>query len=61
VAIVGFLTTIMTIVLSLIPQPDEPNKLLAVIKIVGGSGLMVLIGAWIYIAGRRRAVREAPN
>jgi amino acid transporter len=61
VAIVGFLTTIMTIVLSLIPQPDEPNKLLAVIKIVGGSGLMVLIGAWIYIAGRRRAAREAPN
>ncbi len=55
VAIVGFLTTTMTIVLSLIPQPDEPNKLLAVIKIVGGSGLMVLIGAWIYIAGRRRA------
>jgi glutamate:GABA antiporter len=61
VAIVGFLTTTMTIVLSLIPQPDEPNKLLAVIKIVGGSGLMVLIGAWIYIAGRRRAAREAPN
>jgi amino acid transporter len=59
VAIVGFLTTTMTIVLSLIPQPDEPNKLLAVIKIVGGSGLMVLIGAWIYIAGRRRAAREA--
>jgi amino acid transporter len=58
VAIVGFLTTTMTIVLSLIPQPDEPNKLLAVIKIVGGSGLMVLIGAWIYIAGRRRAARE---
>jgi glutamate:GABA antiporter len=57
VAIIGFLTTTMTIVLSLIPQPDESNKLLAVIKIVGGSGLMVLIGAWIYIAGRRRAAK----
>jgi glutamate:GABA antiporter len=61
VAVVGFLTTTMTIVLSLIPQPDEPNKLLAVIKIIGLSGLMVLIGAWIYIAGRRRANREAPQ
>jgi amino acid transporter len=57
VAVVGFLTTTMTIVLSLIPQPDEPNKLLAVIKIIGLSGLMVLIGAWIYIAGRQRAAK----
>src|SRR5277367_1394178 len=55
VAIVGFATTTFTIGLSLIPQPDEPNKLLAVIKIVGLSGLLVLIGAWIYWAGKRAA------
>jgi amino acid transporter len=55
VAIVGFVTTTATIVLSLIPQPDEPNKPLAVLKIVGLSGLLVLIGAGIYWAGRRRA------
>jgi len=58
VAVVGFLTTSTTIVLSLIPQPDEPNKLLAVIKIVGLSGLLVLVGAWIYWAGKRRAARQ---
>ena len=58
VAVVGFFTTTLTIVLSLIPQPDEPNKLLAVVKIVGLSGLMVLIGAWIYWAGKRRAARH---
>src|SRR5256885_2141450 len=57
VAIVGFCTTLLTIVLSLIPQPDEPNKLLAVIKIVGLSGLLVLVGAWIYWAGKKRALR----
>jgi amino acid transporter len=57
IAIVGFLTTTFTIGLSLIPQPDEPNKLLAVIKIVGLSGLLVLIGAWIYWAGKRRAAQ----
>jgi glutamate:GABA antiporter len=57
VALVGLMTTIFTIGLSLIPQSDEPNKLLAVIKIVGLSGLLVLIGAWIYWAGKRRALR----
>jgi glutamate:GABA antiporter len=56
-AIVGFATTTLTIGLSLIPQPDEPNKLLAVIKVVGLSGLLVLIGAWIYWAGKKRALR----
>ncbi|MGA8761847.1 MAG: APC family permease [Candidatus Sulfotelmatobacter sp.] len=54
VAIVGLLTTSLTIVLSLIPQPDEPNKPLAVFKIVGGTAALVLIGVWIYIAGKRR-------
>ena len=58
VAVVGFLTTTFTIVLSVIPQADEPNKPLAVFKIVGLSALLVLIGAWIYVAGKRRAARN---
>ena len=57
VATVGFLTTTLTIALSLIPQPDEPNKPLAVFKVVGGCGALLLIGAWIYIAGKRRQAR----
>ena len=59
VATVGFLTTLLTIGLSLIPQPDEPNKPLAVLKVTGGCGALVLIGAWIYWAGKRRAVRQS--
>jgi glutamate:GABA antiporter len=59
VATVGFLTTGLTIGLSLIPQPDEPNKPLALFKIVGGTGALVLIGAWIYWVGKRRAARVA--
>jgi len=55
VAAVGFLTTVLTIGLSLIPQPDEPNKPLALFKVIGGCGALLLIGAWIYIAGKRRA------
>jgi len=51
----GFVTTGLTIALSLIPPPDEPNKLLALFKVVGGTGALVLVGAGIYWAGKRRA------
>jgi len=52
VAALGFLTTGLTIVLSLIPQPDEPNRPLALFKIVGGTGVLVLLGMWIYSVGK---------
>ena len=55
VAIVGFCTTALTIALSLVPQPEEPNKPLAVFKIVGGCGALLAIGVWLYAAGKRRA------
>jgi glutamate:GABA antiporter len=58
-AAVGFMTTLLTIVLSCIPQPDEPNKPLAVLKVVGLSGLTVLIGVWIYWSGKKRAARSS--
>ncbi|PYX52565.1 MAG: hypothetical protein DMG79_00340 [Acidobacteria bacterium] len=58
VAVVGFLTTAMTIALSLIPQQDEPNKPLAMLKVIGGCGALVGIGAGIYWAGKRKAARS---
>ncbi|HYC32505.1 MAG TPA: APC family permease [Gemmatimonadales bacterium] len=51
----GFATTAGCIVLAAIPAADEPNKLLAVTKVVGSSVLLVLAGAGVYLAGRRRA------
>lgn len=57
VAVIGLMTTTFAIVMSVIPQPDEANKPLAVLKVVGLSGLLLLIGAWIYWAGKRRAAR----
>ena len=57
VALVGFLTTTFTIAIALLPPPDEPNKVLAVVKIVGLSGILVGMGAWIYWSGRRRSAR----
>ena len=56
VAVLGLITTTLTIVLSTIPQQDEVNKPLAVLKVVGGSAVLLAIGAWLYWAGKRRAV-----
>jgi hypothetical protein len=55
VATVGFLTTIATIAISVLPQPDEPNKPLAVLKIVGLSAILVLIGVALFYRPKIRA------
>jgi hypothetical protein len=54
VAAVGFLTTSLTIALSMIPQPEEPNKPLAFLKILGGTAALGFAGVWIYLLGKRR-------
>jgi amino acid transporter len=51
----GFLTTAVSIVLACVPPDDEPNKALAVVKVVGASALLVAIGIVVYLIGRRRA------
>jgi glutamate:GABA antiporter len=54
IACVGFATTLFTIALSLVPSPDEPNKVLAVIKIAGLTGVLVGIGWLLYFLGNRK-------
>lgn len=56
-AALGFVTTSVTIGLSLAPPPYETNKPLAILKIIGGTIVLLLIGVWIYIAGKRSASR----
>ena len=53
VACVGFTTTAITIILSLLPPPDEPNKVLAVGKIIGSSGVLLGLGALFYYLKQR--------
>jgi len=53
VAALGFLTTAVSIVLACVPADDEPRKMLAVVKVVGSSLALVLIGVGVYAAGRR--------
>jgi amino acid transporter len=53
-AALGFFVTTVSIVLACIPAGDEPNKMLAVMKVVGASVALVAIGAVVYVAGKRR-------
>jgi glutamate:GABA antiporter len=54
-ASLGFVVTAISIVLACVPADEEPNKLLAVVKVVGSSVAMVAVGAAVYYLGRRRA------
>lgn len=58
-ALVGLAATLGATVLACFPAADEPRKLLAVAKIIGMSGLMVGIGAVVYLLGRRSAGAKA--
>ena len=53
-AILGLITTIVSSVLACIPPAEEPNKFLAVVKLIGSSAVMVGIGAVIYWIGKSR-------
>jgi amino acid transporter len=55
IAVVGFITTLLTIVLSLFPAPGETNPKLAVLKVTGGTLVLIAIGAALYWIGKRRA------
>ena len=54
-AVVGMLTTTAVIIGSVIPDASEPNKALAVGKIIALSAVLLGGGVAVYLAGRRRA------
>ncbi len=54
---IGLLSTTATIILSAIPAGDEPNKPLTVLKVIGGTALMVGSGAAVFALERSRARR----
>ena len=45
----------MAIVFAGFPAGDDPDKTLAVIKIVGLTAAVLLVGMVIYLVGRRKA------
>jgi amino acid transporter len=54
VACVGFTTTLLTIGISVIPAPTETNKVLALGKILGLTGVLVGLGWVVFYLGKRR-------
>ena len=56
-ALVGLISTVITIGLSVIPADDEPNKPLAVFKTVGMTALLIAVGMIVYALGKRRQAR----
>ncbi|WP_109484986.1 APC family permease [Occallatibacter savannae] len=58
-ALIGFTATSATIVLSLFPGADQPNKALAVAKVIGATLIQLGLGIAIFTAERRRSRRSA--
>jgi glutamate:GABA antiporter len=58
-ALVGLATTLTAIVFAGFPADDDPNKTLAVVKVIGLTALMIFAGVAIYLAGKRKALAAA--
>lgn len=58
-AALGFASTAVTVVLSTIPAGDEPHKTLAVLKVVGGTVVLVGAGVAVFVVERMRGRRAA--
>ncbi|NYF52889.1 APC family permease [Tunturiibacter gelidoferens] len=57
-ASVGLITTMLTIVLALVPPDDEPDKGLAIAKILGSTFLLVGAGAAVFLTAKWRRETE---
>jgi amino acid transporter len=57
---VGFSTALLTIALSFVPSPEETNSTLAIVKVTGGTAVLLLIGALLYRLGKKRTVVQTP-
>jgi hypothetical protein len=57
-ACLGFATTVAAVLLAAFPAPDEPNKLLAVIKILGLTTVLLGSGTLVYVLGQRSARQD---
>ena len=54
IAIVGFCTTMFAILLSLIPSPEEPHKILVTVKVLGAALVLIGLGMVVYWVGKSR-------
>ncbi|MGB8967085.1 MAG: APC family permease [Candidatus Cybelea sp.] len=59
-ALIGLTTTLVAIVFAGFPADDDPNKVLAVVKVIGLTAMMLFSGVAIYLLGRRKALSRNP-
>ena len=50
----GLITTALTIVLAIVPPNDEPNKGIAIAKVIGSTFVLVAVGVAIFLRSRWR-------
>ena len=60
-ASLGLASTTLTIFLSAFPAGDEPHKALAVMKVVGGTTVMIGAGIILFLIGRAKARKLLPE
>jgi amino acid transporter len=60
IAAVGLAVTLLSIGLAAIPPPDAPRPGLAVVKIVGGSLVLVVLGTLLYARTWKHTARRGP-
>ncbi len=58
-ASIGFLSTALTLVLSVMPGADETNKALAVAKVLVSTAVVIGAGAGIFVIAERKKARAA--
>jgi amino acid transporter len=56
--LLGLATTLISILLSMVPSSENENKPLFVVKVVGVTTALVLVGALLYFFGERRRIRS---
>jgi amino acid transporter len=54
IATVGLITTLLTIVLAVVPPDDEPHKALAIAKVIGSTLLLVGAGVVVFLSRKWR-------
>jgi amino acid transporter len=55
--VLGTISTLVTIGLSAIPSDDNPDKPLAILKVVGSAAVVVVLGVGVYWIGRYKSGR----
>jgi amino acid transporter len=56
--VLGFTTTLVTIALSVIPADDESHKVLALVKIVGLTAVLLAVGVFAFGWGKSHAAKN---